>query len=404
MRVSLLFYRKLRKELEDYGYEINPYDPCIANKMTTSGKQMTLVWHVNDLMASCEVDFELTKLSCYLAKIYGPKLTMHTGRKHDYLGVDMEFRQDGTLGVSMIPYLKNVIAEFPELISGKSPTPAADHLFKIRDTKDTKPLEEERALAFHHTVAQLLFMATRARRDKQTAVAFLTTRVKNPDEDDWGKLKRVLKYLNGTKYLKLNLSVENLGVLKWFVDRSHNVHWDCKGHGGAMFTMGKGATSSYSRKVKLNTRSSTETELVTVDMYMPEMLWTLYFIQSQGYKAECVGLHQDNISTQLLMKNRRFSSGKKTKHIEAKFFFIKDKVDGGEMRILDCPTEKMWADVLTKPLQGMAFKQYQEDEDEEQGTSQPLRPLPKGEECSLQAPQECVGNIGISGSGGATDR
>ena len=87
-------------------------------------------------------------------------------------------------------------------------------------------------------------------------MAFLTTPVKNPDEDSWGKLKRVLKYLNGTKYLKLNLSVDNLGVLKWFVDGSHNVHWDCKGHGGAMFTMGKGATSSYSQKVKLNTRSS----------------------------------------------------------------------------------------------------------------------------------------------------
>jgi len=241
-------------------------------------------------MGSCEDDFELTKLSCYLTRIYGLKLTMHTGCKHDYLGVDMEFRKDGTLGVSMIPYLKNVIAEFPEIISGKSPTPAADHLFQIRDEKDTKLLDEERALAFHHTVAQLLFMATRARRDIQTAVAFLTTRVKNPDEDDWGKLKRVLKYLNGTKYLKLNLSVDNLGVLKWFVDGSHNVHWDCKGHGGALFTMGKGATSSYSRKVKLNTRSSTETELVTADMYMPEMLWTLYFIQSQGYGAECVGL------------------------------------------------------------------------------------------------------------------
>ena len=72
-------------------------------------------------------------------------------------------------------------------------------------------------------------------------MAFFTTRVKDPDEDDWGKLKRVLKYLNGTKYLKLNLSVDNLGVLKWFVDGSHIVHWDCKGHGGAMFTMGKGA-------------------------------------------------------------------------------------------------------------------------------------------------------------------
>jgi hypothetical protein len=78
-------------------------------------------------------------------------------------------------------------------------------------------------------------MSTRVRRDIQTAVAFLTTRVKNPDEDDWGKLKRVPKYLNGTKYLKLTLSIDNLGVLKWCVDGSHNVHWDCRGHGGAVF-------------------------------------------------------------------------------------------------------------------------------------------------------------------------
>ncbi len=111
-------------------------------------------------------------------------------------------------------------------------------------------------------------MATRVRRDIQTAVAFLMARVKNPDEDDWGKLKRVLKYLNGTKYLKLWLSVDNLGLLKWFIDVSHNTHWDCKGHGGAMFTMGRGATTSYSRQVKLNSRSSTETELLTSDMYM----------------------------------------------------------------------------------------------------------------------------------------
>ena len=104
MRASLLFFRKLRKELEDYGFKVNPYDPCVANKMTKGGKQMTVIWHVDDLMASCVDDFELTKLSCYLAKLYGPKLTMHVGDKHDHLGVDMAFRKDGTLGVSMISY------------------------------------------------------------------------------------------------------------------------------------------------------------------------------------------------------------------------------------------------------------------------------------------------------------
>ena len=103
---------------------------------------------------------------------------------------------------------------------------------------------------FHHLEAQLLFMATWVRRDIQTTV-------KSPDEDDWGKLNWVLKYLNGTKYLKLRLTVESLRMLKWYVGGLQNLHWDCRGHREAVFPMGKGATSSYLRKLKANTRSST---------------------------------------------------------------------------------------------------------------------------------------------------
>jgi hypothetical protein len=77
-------------------------------------------------------------------------------------------------------------------------------------------------------------------------------------------LKQVLKYLNGTRYLKLKLSIEDLGL--------HNTHWDCKKHGRAMFTLGKDAVNSYLRKLKLNSQSSTETELATADMYMPKTL------------------------------------------------------------------------------------------------------------------------------------
>jgi hypothetical protein len=84
------------------------------------------------------------------------KLRMHKGCKHDYLGMDMEFTSKGTLQVSMITYLKNVIMGFPEMITGKVATPAADYLHK----KEAKPLEQERRTAFHHTVAQLLFMST----------------------------------------------------------------------------------------------------------------------------------------------------------------------------------------------------------------------------------------------------
>ena len=86
-------------------------------------------------------------------------------------------------------------------------------------------------------------------------------------------------------------------------------------------------------------------------MYMPEMLWSLYFMQAQGYDVDAVELYQDNISTQMLGVNGKFSSSKKTKHIKAKFFFIKDRVDAGEIQVVDCPTEDMWADVQSKPTQ-----------------------------------------------------
>ena len=99
----------------------------------------------------------------------------------------------------MIKYIDKVFADFLEVTKKPSSTPAADHLFSIRDPEETeklgKWLNEEQAQHVHHAVAQLLFLSVRARRDIQTAVSFLTTRVRKPDEDDWGKLKRVLQYL-----------------------------------------------------------------------------------------------------------------------------------------------------------------------------------------------------------------
>ncbi len=87
---------------------------------------------------------------------------MHTGQKHEYLGMDLEFNEDGTLKALMITYLKNGIEQFPEEISGRASSPAAEHLFAVRDKSKARVLEEARALAFHHMGAQLLFMCTRA--------------------------------------------------------------------------------------------------------------------------------------------------------------------------------------------------------------------------------------------------
>ncbi len=134
------------------------------------------------------------------------------------------------------------------------------------------------------------------------------------------------------------------------------VHWDCKGQTGAAMTMGKGAVLSYSWKQKINTKSSTETELVGVDDTISNILWSLYFMQEQGCGTTHAIIYQDNKSAILLESNGKFSSGKRTKHIKAKYFFVTDKMAEGDIVVKHAPTETMWADINTKPKLGRAFR------------------------------------------------
>jgi len=356
LKSALLFYKKLVSELEDLGFVLNPYDPCVANRIV-NGEQQTVTWHVDDLKISHKDPAVNTQLILALAKIYGPGVTVSRGKVHDYLGMDLDYTGDKNVKISMIKYLKKIFAAFPEEITTTAETPASEHLLKTADGSDTsKNLSEELAQAFHHTVAQLLFLCMRARPDIQTAVSFLTKRVRAPDEHDWGKLKRVLKYLKGTMHMKLTLSVENLSTVCWYVDASYGAHMDLKGHTGMMMTLGRGAVMSFSRGQKLNVRSSTECELVGVDDAIPQMMWGKYFIEARGWTVDHNILYQDNKSTILLATNGRSSSSKRTKHIHHRFFLVKDKIACGDLEIKHAPTEDMWSDLLTKPQQGMLFK------------------------------------------------
>jgi hypothetical protein len=71
-------------------------------------------------------------------------------------------------------------------------------------------------------------------------------------------------------------------------------------------------------------------------------------------------LLQDNKSPILLEKNGKASSGKRTRHINIQYFFITDWVNMKEISIGWCPTKKMVADFMTKPLQGSHFRNFRD--------------------------------------------
>jgi hypothetical protein len=113
-----------------------------------------------------------------------------------------------------------------------------------------------------------------------------------------------------------------------------------------------------SSKQKLNTKSSTEAELVGASDYLPNTIWAKMFLGAQGYDVKENTFAQDNQSAMKLEMNGRASCGQKSRHIDIRYFFMKDRIKSEKINIVYCPTEQMLADFFTKPLQGSLFEKF----------------------------------------------
>ena len=364
LKSGLLFYRKLRKDLEEHGFVVNPHDICVANKMA-NGKQLTVMWHVDDLKASHEDKEVLDDFVEWMREKHEDSgittMKPSTGKVHDYLGMTLDYSQDGKVVIHMKDYIENMLKEFPHMdqVDEMKPvgTPAAEHLFEVNDKAEL--LDAKMKDDFHTAVAKGLFLCKRAGPDLQPTVPFLCTRVKDASVDDWKKLLRMMKHLKQTKHLVLTLEAEDGDAIscRWFPDVAFAVHKDFKSHTGGVLTLGKGAANTISAKQKLNTRSSTEAEMVGADDMTPPALWTMNFSEAQGCEVKTT-IFQDNTSAILLETNGMESSSKRTRHINIRFYFIKDCVDKGLFEIKYCPTDDMIGDFPSKPLQGRKFRKH----------------------------------------------
>jgi len=132
----------------------------------------------------------------------------------------------------------------------------------------------------------------------------------------------------------------------------------------------------------------------------PDIIWTRYFVECQRYNIDEYIVFQDNMSSLWLEENGRVSSSKRTKHIKAKYFLLKDYYDSGENDLRYCPTDVMWVDVLTKPLQGQKFRDMQAflqncpqdyDDDIELQTDQLARRSMNQQVKTVASSRDCVG-------------
>ena len=200
-----------------------------------------------------------------------------------------------------------------------------------------------------------------ARPDILVALSFLGIRVTKADVDDEKKLERLLSYVRETRELPLTLGVDGLQIIKWWADSSFAVHEDLKSHSGLLGSFGRGAVFARSVTQKLNTTSSTESEVVAGAEVLGKALWTTSFLRNQGYNVRNALVHQDNQAAILLQTNGVMSRKKRSRHIDVRFFFMKDRIEKGDVEVVFCGTRRMIADYLTKPLQGHVFREFRDD-------------------------------------------
>ncbi len=248
------------------------------------------------------------------------------------MGMTLDFATSKTVKFTMLEYVDEIIGSWDKVcselndgfkaVSGRKriATAAPADLFKVDE--DAVKLDQARAKAFHNITAKGIYVAKRARPNISLSIAFLTTRVKGPDIVDWRKLCHLVEYLRSTRGLPLILAANGTGVLSWYVDASFAVHPDMKGHTGGAMTMGTGSPLDKSTKHKLNTRSSTESDIVAVDNLILQILWVHLFLKAQGFAVSSNVLYQDNNSAMLLETSGRALSSKRTRHIEVWYYYV----------------------------------------------------------------------------------
>jgi hypothetical protein len=151
-----------------------------------------------------------------------------------------------------------------------------------------------------------------------------------------------------------------MNIVMWWADAAFAVRDDFKSQSGRGMSLGAGMIQCKSNKQAITENSSTTAELISSSDALIMIIWTSNFLKAQGYPIRDTILFQDNMSAIKLERNGRQSSSKRTRHIDIHHFFIKDRVQAGELNVKHCGTEDMIEDYFTNPLQGAKFIKFRD--------------------------------------------
>ena len=156
--------------------------------------------------------------------------------------------------------------------------------------------------------------------------------------------------------MELTLEAESMDSILWQISAVYGIHPYLKGRSSGMMLFLNGPVASKSSKHRINSRSSTQSEIIGVDDRIPGVLWMFHFLSGCSFEVNENIVYQDNQSLIPMERNEKYLCGKKTHNIDLRYFFINDRIKQKKVSVKYFPVEEITRAYFIKPLQGALFR------------------------------------------------
>lgn len=272
------------------------------------------------------------------------------------LGVKVERdRSQRKLQLSQRQYTLDILERygFESCSPVSTPLNPGTKLSQDQCPKTPEDVQAMRTVPYAHAVGSLMYLAISTRPDIAHAVGVLSRFSCNPGKAHWLAVKHLFRYLKGTLDYKLTYMPDKKSP-SLFTAYSDADHAGCKDTGrstGAyVVKMGTGAVSWSSKLQPIVALSTTEAEYVAACSAGTEICWMRNLFTELGFDLSSTSspLFVDNQSAIAVAKNPEHHG--RMKHLDLRYYWLRDEVDKKVIGVFYCPTADMPADLLTKAL------------------------------------------------------
>jgi len=341
------WYDALARALADLGFCTTQADPGVFY-LRNEGHICILVVHVDDCVftgSSAEL------ISDYKSKFNDRYALTDLGPISWLLGIKVTRDRDNrTISLSQTTYIESILERYALTSAKAYATPMVPGVLYSRDQSPSTPQEADRMrnVPYREAIGSLMYASLATRPDITFGVATLSRFLDSPGDVHWAAVKRILRYLSGTKTLALTYGEERHDLLG-YTDADGATQEHRRAISGYSFLIDGGAISWSSKKQELVTLSTAEAEYVAATHAAKEAIWLRRLIHELFPSlARPTTLYCDNQSALKLIEDDNYRA--RTKHIDTRYHFVRQVAQTGALNVVYCPTDDMTADILTKPL------------------------------------------------------